>query len=139
MASTSACYKLFREKQKEGHGEAIMFKGECSRGPGSEPGPQGGLWEDGAGERFDPTPSSTSGRQPAPRPWGHPGGRRPWPLRCGQPHLKLPTAPYDHRQWPEVLRDPVWDASNGTSPRGELNGSQLKCDLHSGTLCLEGS
>lgn len=54
MASTSACYKLFREKQKEGHGEAIMFKGECSRGPGSEPGPQGGLWEDGAGERFDP-------------------------------------------------------------------------------------
>uniref|UniRef100_A0A8C8XUW5 Peptidyl arginine deiminase 2 n=1 Tax=Panthera leo TaxID=9689 RepID=A0A8C8XUW5_PANLE len=27
MASTSACYKLFREKQREGHGEAIMFKG----------------------------------------------------------------------------------------------------------------
>ncbi|XP_043387853.1 protein-arginine deiminase type-2 isoform X3 [Chelonia mydas] len=27
MASTSACYKLFREKQKEGHGEATMFKG----------------------------------------------------------------------------------------------------------------
>ncbi|ERE81130.1 protein-arginine deiminase type-2-like protein [Cricetulus griseus] len=27
MASTSACYQLFREKQKEGHGEAIMFKG----------------------------------------------------------------------------------------------------------------
>lgn len=54
MASTAACYKLFREKQKEGHGEAIMFKGECPRGPGSEPGPQGGLWEDGAGERFDP-------------------------------------------------------------------------------------
>ncbi|XP_072465172.1 protein-arginine deiminase type-2 [Notamacropus eugenii] len=27
MASTSACYKLFREKQKEGHGEAILFKG----------------------------------------------------------------------------------------------------------------
>ncbi|XP_054435594.1 protein-arginine deiminase type-2 [Pteronotus mesoamericanus] len=27
MASTSACYKLFREKQKEGYGEAIMFKG----------------------------------------------------------------------------------------------------------------
>ncbi|XP_013927000.1 PREDICTED: protein-arginine deiminase type-2-like, partial [Thamnophis sirtalis] len=27
MASPSACYKLFREKQKEGHGEAIMFKG----------------------------------------------------------------------------------------------------------------
>ncbi|XP_053432901.1 protein-arginine deiminase type-2 [Nycticebus coucang] len=27
MASTSACYRLFREKQKEGHGEAIMFKG----------------------------------------------------------------------------------------------------------------
>uniref|UniRef100_A0A674K3G5 Peptidyl arginine deiminase 2 n=1 Tax=Terrapene triunguis TaxID=2587831 RepID=A0A674K3G5_9SAUR len=28
MASTSACYKLFREKQKEGHGEATMFKGK---------------------------------------------------------------------------------------------------------------
>ncbi|KAM9577783.1 LOW QUALITY PROTEIN: protein-arginine deiminase type-2-like [Trichechus inunguis] len=27
MASTSACYRLFQEKQKEGHGEAIMFKG----------------------------------------------------------------------------------------------------------------
>ncbi|XP_038602399.1 protein-arginine deiminase type-2 [Tachyglossus aculeatus] len=27
MASTTACYKLFREKQKEGHGEAVMFKG----------------------------------------------------------------------------------------------------------------
>ncbi|KAJ6656820.1 hypothetical protein lerEdw1_003151 [Lerista edwardsae] len=27
MASPSACYRLFREKQKEGHGEAIMFKG----------------------------------------------------------------------------------------------------------------
>uniref|UniRef100_A0A8D0HBS5 protein-arginine deiminase n=1 Tax=Sphenodon punctatus TaxID=8508 RepID=A0A8D0HBS5_SPHPU len=27
MLSTSACYKLFREKQKEGHGEAVMFKG----------------------------------------------------------------------------------------------------------------
>ncbi|XP_070812345.1 protein-arginine deiminase type-2-like [Pituophis catenifer annectens] len=27
MASPSACYKLFREKQKEGHGEATMFKG----------------------------------------------------------------------------------------------------------------
>ena len=31
MASTAACYKLFREKQREGHGEAIMFKGECPR------------------------------------------------------------------------------------------------------------
>lgn len=38
MASTSACYKLFREKQKEGHGEAIMFKGECPPGPGREQG-----------------------------------------------------------------------------------------------------
>lgn len=28
MASTSACYQLFREKQKAGHGEAVMFKGE---------------------------------------------------------------------------------------------------------------
>nr|XP_056721579.1 protein-arginine deiminase type-2-like [Euleptes europaea] len=27
MASPSACYNLFREKQKEGHGEAVMFKG----------------------------------------------------------------------------------------------------------------
>ncbi|XP_063173389.1 protein-arginine deiminase type-2 [Candoia aspera] len=27
MASPSACYKFFREKQKEGHGEATMFKG----------------------------------------------------------------------------------------------------------------
>uniref|UniRef100_A0A7M4FHL8 protein-arginine deiminase n=1 Tax=Crocodylus porosus TaxID=8502 RepID=A0A7M4FHL8_CROPO len=27
MASTSACYKLFQEKQREGHGEATMFKG----------------------------------------------------------------------------------------------------------------
>ncbi|XP_053136962.1 protein-arginine deiminase type-2-like isoform X2 [Hemicordylus capensis] len=27
MASPSACYQLFRQKQKEGHGEAIMFKG----------------------------------------------------------------------------------------------------------------
>lgn len=36
MASTSACYKLFREKQKEGHGEAILFKGECPQGPGRE-------------------------------------------------------------------------------------------------------
>ncbi|XP_072833558.2 protein-arginine deiminase type-2 isoform X1 [Pogona vitticeps] len=27
MASPSACYKLFRQKQKEGHGEAVMFKG----------------------------------------------------------------------------------------------------------------
>lgn len=27
MASTSACYQLFREKQKAGHGEAVMFKG----------------------------------------------------------------------------------------------------------------
>uniref|UniRef100_A0A8C6Y4E4 Peptidyl arginine deiminase 2 n=1 Tax=Naja naja TaxID=35670 RepID=A0A8C6Y4E4_NAJNA len=27
MASPSLCYKFFREKQKEGHGEAIMFKG----------------------------------------------------------------------------------------------------------------
>lgn len=36
MASTSACYKLFREKQKEGHGEAIMFKGEWPWGPGRE-------------------------------------------------------------------------------------------------------
>lgn len=40
MASTSACYKLFREKQKEGHGEAIMFKGECPQGPGRKQGPE---------------------------------------------------------------------------------------------------
>ena len=36
MASTSACYKLFREKQREGHGEAIMFKGEYPRALGRE-------------------------------------------------------------------------------------------------------
>ena len=53
MASTTACYKLFREKQKEGHGEAIMFKGECPRGPGSQPAP-GGPLGGRAGERFDP-------------------------------------------------------------------------------------
>ena len=52
MASTTACYKLFREKQKEGHGEAIMFKGECPRGPGSQPAP-GGPLGGRAGERFD--------------------------------------------------------------------------------------
>ncbi|NXE14568.1 PADI2 deiminase, partial [Lophotis ruficrista] len=28
MASPAACYKLFREKQKEGQGEATMFKGK---------------------------------------------------------------------------------------------------------------
>lgn len=27
MASPFACYRLFRDKQKEGHGEAVMFKG----------------------------------------------------------------------------------------------------------------
>ncbi|XP_066493203.1 protein-arginine deiminase type-2 [Tiliqua scincoides] len=27
MASPFACYRLFREKQREGHGEAVMFKG----------------------------------------------------------------------------------------------------------------
>ncbi|NXF70928.1 PADI2 deiminase, partial [Sclerurus mexicanus] len=29
MASPAACYKLFREKQKEGQGEATMFKGKA--------------------------------------------------------------------------------------------------------------
>lgn len=62
MASTSACYKLFREKQKEGHGEAIMFKGECPRGPGSEPGPQGACGRTGPVSALSRTPSSTSGR-----------------------------------------------------------------------------
>lgn len=38
MASTSACYQLFREKQKEGHGEAIMFKGEGPQGPAGSGG-----------------------------------------------------------------------------------------------------
>lgn len=28
LASPAACYRLFREKQKEGQGEAIMFKGK---------------------------------------------------------------------------------------------------------------
>jgi hypothetical protein len=40
MASTSACYKLFREKQKEGHGEAIMFKGEWLWGLGRKQEPR---------------------------------------------------------------------------------------------------
>lgn len=62
MASTSACYKLFREKQKEGHGEAIMFKGECPRGPGSEPGPQGAFGRMGLVSALSRTASSTSGR-----------------------------------------------------------------------------
>ncbi|NXS71176.1 PADI2 deiminase, partial [Pandion haliaetus] len=31
MASPAACYKLFREKQKEGQGEATMFKGKGTR------------------------------------------------------------------------------------------------------------
>uniref|UniRef100_A0A8C3V3H0 protein-arginine deiminase n=1 Tax=Catharus ustulatus TaxID=91951 RepID=A0A8C3V3H0_CATUS len=34
LASPAACYRLFREKQKEGQGEATMFKGK-----GTEPGP----------------------------------------------------------------------------------------------------
>ncbi|NXK00589.1 PADI2 deiminase, partial [Corythaixoides concolor] len=32
MASPAACYKLFREKQKEGQGEATMFKGKGTAG-----------------------------------------------------------------------------------------------------------
>lgn len=32
MASPAACYKLFRKKQKEGHGEATMFKGKGTAG-----------------------------------------------------------------------------------------------------------
>ncbi|KAI6073848.1 Protein-arginine deiminase [Aix galericulata] len=32
MASPTACYKLFREKQKEGQGEATMFKGKGAAG-----------------------------------------------------------------------------------------------------------
>ncbi|NWS64285.1 PADI2 deiminase, partial [Chunga burmeisteri] len=32
MASPAACYKLFREKQKEGQGEATMFKGKGTVG-----------------------------------------------------------------------------------------------------------
>lgn len=28
LASPAACYRLFREKQKEGQGEATMFKGK---------------------------------------------------------------------------------------------------------------
>ncbi|XP_058409006.1 protein-arginine deiminase type-2 isoform X4 [Diceros bicornis minor] len=38
MASTSACYKLFREKQREGYGESIMFKV-----PGASWGPSVGI------------------------------------------------------------------------------------------------
>ncbi|NXD31469.1 PADI2 deiminase, partial [Spelaeornis formosus] len=32
LASPAACYRLFREKQKEGQGEATMFKGKGTRG-----------------------------------------------------------------------------------------------------------
>lgn len=32
MASPTACYRLFREKQKEGQGEATMFKGKGAAG-----------------------------------------------------------------------------------------------------------
>lgn len=64
MASTSACYKLFREKQREGHGEAIMFKGECPRALGGEWGaepPQRDAQEEGA-EHFAPEhPAPVSG------------------------------------------------------------------------------
>lgn len=44
MASPAACYKLFREKQKEGQGEATMFKGKGTAGgfgPGSRSRPAG--------------------------------------------------------------------------------------------------
>ncbi|NWW08445.1 PADI2 deiminase, partial [Oreocharis arfaki] len=40
LASPAACYRLFREKQKEGQGEATMFKGK-----GTAPG---GSWAEGA-------------------------------------------------------------------------------------------
>lgn len=55
MASTAACYKLFREKQKEGHGEAIMFKGEYPWGLGWErvAEPPERPQEDGANEHRD--------------------------------------------------------------------------------------
>lgn len=43
MASTSACYKLFRQKQKEGHGEAVMFKGRLQEGENQ--GPSFQLWD----------------------------------------------------------------------------------------------
>ncbi|NXM73860.1 PADI2 deiminase, partial [Serilophus lunatus] len=36
MASPAACYKLFREKQKEGQGEATMFKGKGARYSGTD-------------------------------------------------------------------------------------------------------
>lgn len=36
MASPVACYKLFREKQKEGQGEATMFKGKETAGSFSQ-------------------------------------------------------------------------------------------------------
>ena len=79
----------------------------------------GGLWEDGAGERFVPD-SQLHFRLSSPLR-GHGvilvGGG---PGLCGprgrHPHLKPPTAPYDPRQGPVVLRDVLWDTSNGTSP-----------------------
>ncbi|NWV66087.1 PADI2 deiminase, partial [Malurus elegans] len=33
LASPAACYRLFRDKQKEGQGEATMFKGKGTGGP----------------------------------------------------------------------------------------------------------
>ncbi|NXQ50043.1 PADI2 deiminase, partial [Catharus fuscescens] len=42
LASPAACYRLFREKQKEGQGEATMFKGK-----GTEPGPRGDIFPTG--------------------------------------------------------------------------------------------
>lgn len=83
-----------------------------------------------------PTPSSASSRPARSEAVGSPWQGAALPLRCGQPHLKLPAASYDPRQWPGVLRAPVWEASKGTSPRGELNGSKLKRDLRSGPLCF---
>ncbi|KAL2296693.1 hypothetical protein Nmel_016029 [Mimus melanotis] len=42
LASPAACYRLFREKQKEGQGEATMFKGK-----GTQPGPRGDIFPAG--------------------------------------------------------------------------------------------
>ncbi|NXO89613.1 PADI2 deiminase, partial [Certhia brachydactyla] len=46
LASPAACYRLFREKQKEGQGEATMFKGK-----GTQPGTRGDIFPAGYTKR----------------------------------------------------------------------------------------
>lgn len=119
MASTSACYKLFREKQKEGHGEAIMFKGERPRFLAASRAPRGACGSTGPVSTRSRTPSSTSGCPAHSRavgsPWweGAPASvglavvtrtsSRPPPLTTIDP-------------WLVALRDLVCDTSDISSP-----------------------